>query len=80
MSELNLWEKEQLAAIENQKLKDIIGVLGQKTLVEMSKAGTDAQVKMLEGLGLKGYVLTDGSSPVNLFNAASTMLGEQSKA
>lgn len=30
---------------------------------------------MLEGLGLKGYMLTDGASPVNLFNAASNLLG-----
>ena len=34
---------------------------------------------MLEGLGLKGYLLTDGESPVNLFNAANQMVGAQPK-
>lgn len=35
------------------------------------------KVKMLEGLGLKGYLLTDGSAPVNLLNAADGLLGKK---
>jgi len=30
---------------------------------------------MLGGLGLKGYVLMDSKNPVNLFTAASGLLG-----
>ena len=33
------------------------------------------QAKLLEGLGLKGYLITDGSSPLNLFNTARGMIG-----
>jgi len=33
------------------------------------------QARLLKGLGLKGYLLTDGNSPVNLFNAARGMVG-----
>ena len=34
----------------------------------------ESKVAMLEGLGLKGYLLTDGKSPINLFNAANGMV------
>jgi major vault protein len=33
------------------------------------------QAKLLEGLGLKGYLITDGNSPINLFNTAQGMVG-----
>jgi major vault protein len=33
-----------------------------------------SQMELLQGLGLKGYLLTDGKSPVNLFNAAEGMV------
>jgi len=41
----------------------------------MANAGIENQVRMLEGLGLKGYLLTDGNTPINLFSAAGGMLG-----
>lgn len=33
------------------------------------------QVKMLQALGLKSTLITDGSSPINLFTTASGLLG-----
>lgn len=33
------------------------------------------QVKMLQALGLKSTLITDGSSPINLFNTAHGLLG-----
>ena len=33
------------------------------------------QAKLLGGLGLKGYLVTDGKSPINLFNTAQGMIG-----
>ena len=41
----------------------------------MAAAGPETQAKLLSGLGLKGYVITDGSSPINLFNTAQGMVG-----
>jgi len=32
-------------------------------------------VKMLQALGLKSTLITDGSSPVNLFNTANGLIG-----
>ena len=34
-----------------------------------------AKVDLLKALGLKGYLLTDGKSPVNLFDAANGLIG-----
>jgi major vault protein len=36
-----------------------------------------SQMELLQGLGLKGYLLTDGKSPVNLFNAAEGMVNRK---
>lgn len=36
----------------------------------------EGKVKLLESLGLKGYLLTDGTTPVNLFNAADGLIGK----
>ena len=33
------------------------------------------QVKMLQALGLKSTLITDGSSPINLFTTANGLLG-----
>ena len=32
------------------------------------------QAKLLDGLGLKGYLMMDSKNPVNLFTAASGMM------
>jgi len=45
----------------------------------LSNAGLENQAKMLEGLGLKGYLLTDGNTPINLFSAAGGLLGNKSE-
>ena len=44
------------------------------------QAGPEAQAKLLAGLGLKGFVVTDGSSPINLFNTASGMVNTPAAA
>jgi len=41
----------------------------------MATAGPDMQVRMLQSLGLKSTLITDGSSPINLFNTASGLVG-----
>ena len=75
MEQLKIQKSKTEAQIESDKLKRIIGTLGQDTLVAMANAGIENQVRMLEGLGLKGYLLTDGSTPINLFSAAGGILG-----
>jgi len=65
----------KMAEIEINKFKQIIGAIGKETLVAISKAGPEMKAKMLKGLGLKGFLVTDGKNPINLFNTANGMLG-----
>lgn len=60
--------------LEANKFKNIIESLGQETLVEVARAGPELQAKLLSGLNLSGYILTDGNNPINLFNVADNLV------
>ena len=64
-----------MAEIETRKFKSLVNAITPQTIQAMAAAGPETQAKLLSGLGLKGYVVTDGSSPINLFNTASGMVG-----
>jgi len=66
-------EKEKLSNIETLKFERIIQTIGQDTLVNISKAGPESQVKLLQALGLEGFIMTEGNSPINLFNFANNI-------
>jgi len=57
----------------------MIAAIGPQTIVAMSKAGPEYQVELLKGLGLQGFIMTDGNNPINLFNTASGLIGEGQK-
>ncbi len=62
------------AKIESFKFSEIMGALGQETLIEVSKAGPELQAKLLQGLNLEGYIITEGDNPINLFNVADNLV------
>lgn len=66
-----------LAEIDANKFKKIITAIGKETIKNIAKAGPETQAKLLKGLGLQGYLVTDGSNPINLFNAAKGMTSSQ---
>ena len=74
-NELELKKAKELAEIEAKKLSQIMEAIGRDTIVSIAQAGPEMQAKLLEGLGLKGYLITDGNSPINLFNTAAGMVG-----
>lgn len=71
---IELNEKQQLAEIESSKFDDIIGAIGQDTIVDIANSGPELQAKLLESLGLSGYLMTDSNNPINLFSAAGGMI------
>ncbi len=75
LNELELVKAKELAEIETKKFSETVEAIGPETLVAMAQAGPELQAQLLEGLGLKGYLITDGASPINLFNTAKGMLG-----
>ena len=40
----------------------------------MARAGPELQAKLLSGLNLQGYILTDGNNPISLFNVANNLV------
>ena len=68
-----------MTEIEVSKFQKMVDAIGKDTLVSISKAGPEMKAKMLKGLGLKGFLVTDGKNPINLFNTANGMLGNMGK-
>ncbi|ESS68018.1 hypothetical protein TCDM_03164 [Trypanosoma cruzi Dm28c] len=68
----------ELADIENKKFSAVMDAIGPETVMEISKAGPELQAKLLENLGLEGYLVMDGSTPINLFRTAAEMTAQSS--
>ncbi|XP_016089816.1 major vault protein-like [Sinocyclocheilus grahami] len=75
MDQLDVEKQQKLAEIESHRFKQLMESLGTETLKEMARAGPELQVKLLQSLGLKSTLITDGSSPINLFTTANGLLG-----
>ncbi|XP_038564480.1 major vault protein [Micropterus salmoides] len=75
MDALEVDKQKRLAQIESDRFSQLVQSLGSDTLKEIARAGPELQVKMLQALGLKSTLITDGSSPINLFTTANGLLG-----
>eukprot|EP01129_Flabellula_baltica_P005521 TRINITY_DN200_c0_g1_i1.p1 TRINITY_DN200_c0_g1~~TRINITY_DN200_c0_g1_i1.p1 ORF type:complete len:837 (-),score=259.88 TRINITY_DN200_c0_g1_i1:70-2580(-) len=73
--DLEIQKARDLARIESGKFKRIVDAIGAQTLKAIAQAGPEMQAKLLQGLGLKSFLITDGNSPINLFNTASGLIG-----
>lgn len=74
-NEMEIEKARGLAEMEADKVRRMVDAIGRETLVAIAQAGPEMQAKLLAGLGLKGYLVTDGNSPVNLFDTAMGMIG-----
>ncbi|XP_070582519.1 major vault protein-like [Erythrolamprus reginae] len=74
-ADLDVARAEALAAVEVKKFEAVIKSLGASTIRDIAVAGPEMQVKLLQGLGIQSTLITDGSSPINLFTAAGGLLG-----
>lgn len=75
LDSLELHRVSELAKIESEKFKAIINAIGANTIAAVARAGPEMQAKLLSGLGLKSFLITDGHSPINLFNTAQGLIG-----
>uniref|UniRef100_A0A8P4GGS6 Major vault protein n=1 Tax=Dicentrarchus labrax TaxID=13489 RepID=A0A8P4GGS6_DICLA len=75
MDNLEVEKQKHLAHIESERFSQLVQSLGSDTLKEIARAGPELQVKMLQALGLKSTLITDGTSPINLFTTANGLLG-----
>eukprot|EP01121_Diplochlamys_sp_Union-15-3_P020578 TRINITY_DN804_c1_g2_i1.p1 TRINITY_DN804_c1_g2~~TRINITY_DN804_c1_g2_i1.p1 ORF type:complete len:863 (-),score=241.09 TRINITY_DN804_c1_g2_i1:5-2521(-) len=75
LNELEVNKARDLSSIEAKKFKDVVDAIGADTIKSIAQAGPEMQAKLLQGLGLKGFLITDGNSPINLFNTAGGLIG-----
>jgi len=73
--ELELQKSGELGDIESGKIKSYVKALGAGTIKAMAEAGPNHQIKLLSSLGLSSMMITDGNSPINLFNTAKGLVG-----
>jgi len=73
--EIEIERQQKLAEIEAKKFKNIIDAIGADTIQAMAEAGPAQQAKLLQSLGLQSFLITDGNSPINLFNTAQGLIG-----
>jgi len=76
LNSLQVAKAKELAMIEAKKFGDVVTAIGADTIKSMAEAGPAMQAKLLQGLGLKSFLITDGNSPINLFNTASGLIGQ----
>lgn len=74
-NELDINKTRDMAQIETSKFKNMVDAIGATTLQAIATAGPDMQVKMLQALGMKSTLITDGNSPINLFTTANGLIG-----
>jgi major vault protein len=77
INELELSRAREMAAIESKKFKDVVDAIGADTIASIAQAGPEMQAKLLGGLGIQSLMITDGSSPINLFNTAQGLVGKK---
>jgi len=75
LDSLELSRAKELSTIESQKFKSIVNSIGANTIAAIARSGPEMQAKLLSGLGLKSFLITDGHSPINLFNTAQGLIG-----
>merc|ERR1719392_577578 len=75
LDDLELDRTRQLAEIDSKKMEETVAAIGADTLAAIANAGPAAQAKLLSGLGIQSMLITDGNSPINLFNAANGLIG-----
>jgi major vault protein len=75
LDSLEITLKQEMAKIESEKMQKMVAAIGPDTIAAISRAGPELQAKLLGGLNLKSALLTDGTSPINLFNASNGLIG-----
>ncbi|KAK7110646.1 major vault protein-like [Littorina saxatilis] len=75
LMELMVKKEKNQANIEITKFGNMVQAIGAPTIIKIARAGPQSKLDLLSALGMESVLLTDGSSPVNLFNTANGLVG-----
>eukprot|EP00794_Sanderia_malayensis_P005339 gene5339-6009_t len=71
MNKLEVDKARSLAKVELSKIESMIGSLGADTVTNIANSGPECKVKMLEALGIQSMLISDGCTPINLYQAGN---------
>lgn len=74
-NEMEVSKSSKLSAIEVERFQNMVAAIGSDTLRAMANAGPEMQARLLQGLGIQSTLITDGTSPINLFQTAQGLIG-----
>jgi len=77
MTRLEIDLAKKKAEIEVNKLNAMVNTITRPALVQLASAGNEKKMKLLQSLGIQSTLITDGNSPINLFNTANGLIGPQ---
>jgi major vault protein len=80
MNNLDIERERELARIEGHKFQRTVDAIGRDTIIALARAGPKVQARLLGALGLQGYLVTDGTNPINLFNTAKGLADQGQNA
>ncbi|WP_411023182.1 hypothetical protein, partial [Salmonella sp. s51228] len=60
-NEIEIHKTRDMSSIESEKFKNMVDTVGSDTIRAIATAGPEMQVKLLQALGLKTTLITDGS-------------------
>jgi len=75
LDEIELTKSSSLGQIETEKFSNIVKAIGPQTIQSIAQAGPELQAQLLQSLGIKSLMITDGKSPINLFSTANGIIG-----
>jgi len=70
LNNLEIEKAKSLAKIEADKFKSVVEAIGATTLQNIARSGPELQKSLLTSLGISSFIITDGTTPINLFNKA----------
>jgi len=77
LNDLEIKKAEDLSKIEADKFKGIIDAVGADIIEAIATAGPSQQAELLSSLSLTSFMVTDGNTPINLFNTAMGLIGSR---
>ncbi|KXJ17149.1 Major vault protein [Exaiptasia diaphana] len=69
-NELKVERAKKLASIQVQKFSSMVNSIGPNTISNIALAGPESQAHMLQGLGIENVLITDGVTPLNLYQSS----------
>lgn len=71
LNELDLQKAKELAEIETDKFAAMVEALSAKTIRKIAHSGPESEAGLLKGLGIQNVLITDGKTPLNLYQSPS---------